>query len=183
MKETLLYGTIAILLLLVFSVVIAEGASTTVETRPGRISSLQYDSVKGTIIIETDSPGDYEIKILGVPDSWLLYDADVYVAGRETVTYVLSPQQAGSYILEVYVKGPEDYSFQEEVRLWVGKKGAPDIPEPEAEEDSVSGGLEGMITFAEQNQLVLMGLAILIAAIFAVLLAYRSLKVEEPHQG
>lgn len=174
MKDTLLYGTVAIILLLVFSVVTAEGAATSVDTRPGRISTFQYESAAGKIIISAGSPGDYSISIVGVPDSWLEYDDDVYVEDEEVVSYVVSPQKAGSYYLSIIVEGPDDYYFEDEVSLWAGKSGAPEPEAAEEEEDSISGGLAGMAASGEQNQAVLMALAIIVASVVAVFLAYRT---------
>ncbi len=184
MKDMVMYSFVVILLLLVFSVYVAEAAtdSTTVTLRPGRINSFQCNSVTGKIIIQAGNPGKYGISIEGVPESWLEYKKSIYVDGEETVNYIMNPQRGGTYFLTVSVDGPGGYYFEKDVKLWVSMKETANIDVPEEDDaDSVEGGLTGMFAFGEQDQAVMTIMVVVIAAVFAVFLGHRSLREEGPY--
>ena len=111
MKDTILYGTVAILLLLVFAVYTAEAAQSEVTLRPGSINSFQCSSVTGKINIKAGTPGEFDILIEGVPSSWLEYPESVRVDDEKTVNYIINPQKPGTYYLSVMVDGPRGYFF------------------------------------------------------------------------
>ncbi len=181
MKDTILYGTVAILLLLVFAAYTAEAAQSEVTLRPGSINSFQCSSVTGKINIKAGTPGEFDILIEGVPSSWLEYPESVRVDDEKTVNYIINPQKPGTYYLSVMVDGPRGYFFEDEIRLWASTKETADMDEPEGEDSGFGGGLEGMFAFGEQEKLVLMIMAVVVAAIFAVFLASRTLKEEDPY--
>lgn len=181
MKDIIVYSTVVILLLLVFSIY-AEAAETSVSVRPGNMNSFQCNSITGKIIIQADKPGKYGISIEGVPESWLEYAKSVYVDGEETVNYIVNPQNGGTYYLTLLVNGPGGYYFEKEVRLWVSKKETADLDAPDEDEgDSIEGGFTGMFTFSEQDQGTMTIMIVVIAAVFAVFLGHKSLRKEEPY--
>jgi hypothetical protein len=183
MKDTIVYGTVVILLLLAFAVYTAEAAAgTEVTLRPGKINSFQCKSVTGKINIRTETPGEFSIVIEGVPDSWLEYPETVYVDDEKTVNYIINPQRPGTYYMSVIIDGPGGYFFDDEVMLWASSKETADLNQPE-EADEFEGGFTGMFAFSEQQQSVLMVMAVVVAAVFAVFLARRTLRREEPYDN
>ncbi len=163
----------------------AAGAAgeTAVTVRPGLINSQQCSSAMGKISISTGNPGMFTISIDGVPDEWLDYESRVHVEDEKTITYVVNPQTAGTYYLTVTVDGPGGFYSEDQVKLWVSKKGTADLRAAGEEGSGIEGGLTGMFAFGEQEQLVLLVTAVVVAALFAVFLAYSILKEEEPGNG
>ena len=111
-------------------------------------------------------------------EDWLDYEGTVRVDGEKTVSYVVSPGERGTYRLVIAVDGPGGFYSEDTVKLWVSGREAESLPANEGEGPG-AGGLTGMFTLSEQEQSVLIAAAVVIAAVFAVFLALRTLKEED----
>ncbi len=183
MREMLLYSTVTILLLLVFSVYAAEAASgLTVSARPGTLNSFQCSSVTGRIIIDSQEPGEYSVDIDGVPGDWLEYQESVYVDGTETVNYIVNPQKGGTYHLTILVDGPGGY-VEEGVKFWAGKKETAISADKVDTAELEDSGFTGMITLGGPGQTAATVAAVALAAVFSLFIARRALRHEDPYDG
>jgi hypothetical protein len=182
MDDTALLAFTMLAVLVLASAAAAAG-ETDVSVRPGIINSQQCSSVTGEISISAGNPGTFLVSIEGVPEDWLDYENRVHVDDEKTVTYVVDPQAPGTYYLTVTVDGPAGFYSEDRVKLWVSKRGTAELQAAGEEGSGIEGGLAGMFAFGEQEQLVLLVTAVVIAVLFVLFLARSVLKEEEPGDG
>ncbi|MBN1896936.1 MAG: hypothetical protein JW789_04415 [Candidatus Aenigmarchaeota archaeon] len=156
----------------------AESADTWVRVAPGFLNTVQCQSMMGKIYIENSAAGTYSLAITGVPEEWLEYPEEVFVEGKKTVTYVVSPSDPGTYRLYFTVEG-DDFDFEDNVKLWVSSKETSELGSDEGSGTGMVGGLTGMFTFNAENQTLFIYALVAMGAALAVLLGHTMLKHED----
>jgi len=147
----------------------AESADTWVRVAPGFLNTVQCQSMMGKIYIENSAAGT---------EDWIEYPEEVFVEGKKTVTYVVSPSDPGTYRLYFTVEG-DDFDFEDNVKLWVSSKETSELGSDEGSGTDMVGGLTGMFTFNAENQTLFIYALVAMGAALAVLLGHTMLKHED----
>ncbi|MCD6496187.1 MAG: hypothetical protein J7K54_02860 [Candidatus Aenigmarchaeota archaeon] len=169
---------IVLLFILILAVAGASASAVSLRLIPHSINTITYETFMGHIEIDADDSGSYSLHITGVPDTWLEYPSTVDVNGKTTVNYMITPAEPGVYDLSFIISGP---SGDDEVvaEMWVGAEsgGSQSYAQTGA---SAKKGLpsSGMFSVGEQDWMLIDIAAAVIAAIFAALLGYATLRRE-----
>ena len=100
----------------------------------------------------------------GAEEGWLQYAKQLEVEGKKKAYIYITPQELGTYQLNVTVQGEEE-GFQEEVSLYV-------VPEQQEEEEP-NDFFSGISGFLAENRLIIFGIMTIVILVLVVALGTR----------